>query len=380
MAAGTTAAHAQCSGFQVTSLSGNLIVPGVTDTGNRGDDVTTALTLALVGIALAARTGIDGVFAALLAANASGFAVAAWLGRDLFRPRLRLDGTLWRELLREAWPIGANTLVFAVGLRVAPLLLMRFAGPVEVGFFSSASRLTDALNMLADAAMLTIYPLFVRCATVRPDALRALAELTAKGLGVVLLCVVLVVGPTATLVMATLFRPEFAVAGTALAVLSWSALLAALAAVYAHLLVSVGRQAILFRVNAAGTVLQVTLQMVLIPWLGVTGAAIGVVATSLASHATLYLLTETRTWVRPCVHAVAGPALLAGLLLALSRLLPLPAPGRAAVAVAVFLAVLPLVGLAGPGDVRRLRVLLRAHGASGAGDEAAAEVAPVVET
>ncbi|MBY0308469.1 MAG: hypothetical protein K2Q09_06980 [Phycisphaerales bacterium] len=45
VAAGTTAAHAQCSGFQVTSLSGNSIVPGVTDTGNRGDDVTTALTL-----------------------------------------------------------------------------------------------------------------------------------------------------------------------------------------------------------------------------------------------------------------------------------------------------------------------------------------------
>lgn len=341
--------------------------------------VTTILTLALVGVALALHAGIDGIFAALLAANASGFAVAAWLGRDLFAPRLRLDTALWRELLREAWPIGANTLVFALGLRIAPLVLMRVSGPVEVGFFSSASRLTDALNMLADAAMLTIYPLFVRFATVRPDALRALAELTAKGLGVALLCVVLVVGPTGETIMGTLFRPEFAVAGTALAVLTWSALLAALGAVYGHLLVSVGRQAVLFRVNAAGAVLQIVLQLALIPWLGVTGAAVGVVATSLASHAALYVLTETRTWVRPCVHAVAGPALLAALLLVLSRLLPLPAPGRAAVALAGFLALLPLAGFAGPDDVRRLRALLRAQGAPGGADEAAAGVAPVVE-
>ena len=341
--------------------------------------VTTTLTLALVAAALVAGAGIDGVFAALLAANASGFVAAAWLARDLVRPRLRIDPTLWRELLREAWPIGANTLVFALGLRIAPLLLMRFAGPVEVGFFSSASRLTDALNMVADAAMMTVYPLFVRFAPVRPDALRALAELTAKGLGVALLCVVLVLGPTGDLVMGTLFRPEFAVAGTALAILAWSALLAALGAVYGHLLVAVGRQAILFRVNAAGTLLQVALQPVLIAWLGVTGAAIGVVVASLATHATLWALPDTRTWVRPCVRAVAGPTVLAAVLLPIVGRLPLASPGRAAVAVAAFLLLLPALRLAGPPDLRRLRALLRAHGASGPGGTLGNGVAPLVE-
>jgi O-antigen/teichoic acid export membrane protein len=341
--------------------------------------VTTVLTLLLTAAALVAHAGIAGVFAALLAANVTGLACAAWLGRDLFRPHLRIDVTLWRELLREAWPIGANTLVFALGLRIAPLVLMRAHGPVEVGFFSSASRLTDALNMLADAAMLTIYPLFVRFATARPDALRALAELTAKGLGVTLLCVVLIVGPTAEQIMGTLFRPEFAVAGTALAVLSWSALLAALGAVYGHLLVSVGRQAILFRVNAVGAALQLVLQLALVPWFGVSGAALGVVLTSVASHATLYLLPDTRTWIRPCVHAVLRPAALAALLLWLSGLLPVGAPARAALLVVTFLLVLPLAGFAGPGDVRRLRALLHENDGAARDGELPVAGAPPIE-
>ena len=59
-----------------------------------------------------AGLGIDGVFVALAAANLGGFALAALLARALFRFRLAVDLALWRELLREAWPIGANVLVF----------------------------------------------------------------------------------------------------------------------------------------------------------------------------------------------------------------------------------------------------------------------------
>lgn len=323
---------------------------------------TSVLMLALVATAVVAGRGIDGIFVALAAANALGFAAAAWLGRDLFRPRIALDPALWRELLREAWPIGGNLLVFSLGMRIAPLLLMRLVGPVAVGFFTSAQRLTDALNLVADAAMLTIYPLFVRYATTRPDALRALAELTAKGLALTLLGAVLVIGPAASTLMATIFRPEFAAAGTALAVLSWSALLAALGTTYGHLLVAVGRQAVLFRVNALIALLQGVLQVALIPWLGVTGAAVGVVLAALTSHLSLYLLPDTRTWVRPCVHAVAGPAALAGVLLVVVGWLPLGDLGRAAAGLAAFVVLLPLLGLAGPADVRRLRALLHAHG------------------
>lgn len=322
--------------------------------------LTSAAALLLVGVAIAAGLGIDGVFVALAAANLGGFVVAAVLGRGLVRPRLALDLPLWRELLREAWPIGANVLVATVGLRIGPLLVMRLSGPVEVGYLTSASRLTDALNLLGDAAMLSVYPLFVRYAAARPDALRALAELTAKLLGVTLLGVVLVVSQTAPQIMGLLFRPEFAIAGPVLAVLSWSALLAVLGNVYAHLLVTAGRQAVLFRVNCAGVLLQLVLQLALIPTVGLVGAAVAVVVTAMASHTVLYLLPETRTWVRPCVHAVARPAVLAGLLLLLAGALPFAPVARAAALLLAFVLALPVLGIAGPADVRRLRALLHA--------------------
>ncbi|HEY8515153.1 MAG TPA: flippase [Candidatus Binatia bacterium] len=322
---------------------------------------TNALVLALVGVALAAGFGLDGVLVALAAANLAGFAVAAFVGRDLFRLRLAVDLPLWRELVHDAWPVGANVFVITLALRMGPLLLMRLRGPVEVGWFSSASRLVDALNLLPDAAMLTVYPLFVRFATTRPDSLRALAEIVAKLLAVALLCVIVVVSQVASEVMGGLFRPEFAVAGGALALLSWSALLAALGAVYGNLLIAVGRQRVLFRVNCAAVALQIVLQLVLIPWRGVDGAALAVVLTAVASHATLYALAATRTWVRPCVHAAAAPTGLALVLLGVGGMLPGGSWARAAVLLAAFLALLLLTRLVGARDVRVLRELLRTH-------------------
>lgn len=330
------------------------------------------LVVALVAIAIALGLGIEGVFAAIALANLAGFALAAIEARGLFRFRLAVDPALWSELLREAWPIGANVFVITVGMRVGPLLLMRLRGPVEVGYFSSASRLTDALNLLPDALMLSVFPLFVRFAVARPDELRALAELAAKLLGVVLLAVILALSALAPEVMGGLFRPEFVVAAPALVLLSWSALLAALGNVYAHLLVAVGRQATLFRINCGAALLQIVLQWVLIRSFGLLGAAVAVVATAVASHATLYALPQTRTWVRPCVHAVARPVFLAGLILVLAPVLlgGLAPWGRAAVLLAAFGAALVATGWLGADDVRRLRALLAGQGeGAAAGDE-----------
>src|SRR5262245_43307685 len=45
LAAGATLARGQCTGFTITSTSGNSIVPGTTDAGNHSDDLATSLAL-----------------------------------------------------------------------------------------------------------------------------------------------------------------------------------------------------------------------------------------------------------------------------------------------------------------------------------------------
>jgi len=315
----------------------------------------------LVGIALASGGGLLEVMIAISAAHLAGFLLAAVVCRPLFRFRLEVDLPLWRSFLRESWPVGANLLVIMLGLRIAPLLLMSFRGPVEVGWLASATRLAEALNLFADGLMLALFPVLARLTAGDPAAVVGLVRVCAKVLCAGLLMVILLVSELAPEILGSLFGADFAPAAPALVVLSWFALLAGLGTLYAHLLVALGRQRVLFALNATSAIAQVGLQTLLVSRYGLMGAASGAVLASAANHAALYLLPATRFWIRPCVHALGGLVVLAGSLLVLAALVPAGAPlVRALFLPVLFLGVAVATRQIGPADLQELRDALRA--------------------
>jgi O-antigen/teichoic acid export membrane protein len=324
------------------------------------------LSLVLVSVAALAGAGVAAIFAAAAAAQAIGFALAALLARGQARLRLAFDGALWRDLLRESWPIAANVLVAIVGLRVGAMLLLHARGAVEVGVFTSAFRLAESLSLLADGAMLSVFPLLSGLAHGRPAALADLSRFVAKWLAIGLLAGIVVVTAAAPDILSRLFRPEFAAAAPSLVVLSWAALLFGLGTLYTGLVVAVGRQQVLFRLNLVAMVVQLALQAILVPRLGMLGAATAALAGSAVSHVALAFLPATRDLVRPCLAGAARPVAFAALLCAGLGFAPASDVARAAIAAAAFPALLVATGVAGRGDLETLRRLgaLRAHRAA----------------
>jgi O-antigen/teichoic acid export membrane protein len=319
--------------------------------------------LTLAGTAAVARAGggVATVFVAAAVAQAAAFALAAWLVRDRVRLRLAIVPGLWRDLARESWPIAANVLAAIVGLRIGAMLLVRDRGAVEVGYFTSAFRLAESLNVLAEGAMLSAFPLLAAFVHARRDAFVAVSRLVAKNLAIALLIAILAVTELAPDLLGLLFRPEFAIAAPSLVVLAWGALLFGLGTLYTGLIVAVGEQQTLFRLNLLAMVLQIALQAALVPRLGILGAATAAVAGSVASHTALAFLPATRDLVRPCLAAAAAPVAAAVAIALGVSLLDQPAPIRAAIALAAFVAVVLGGGIASREDLRSLRALGRLH-------------------
>jgi O-antigen/teichoic acid export membrane protein len=320
---------------------------------------TSLLALALVAGVARAGGGLVAVFLAAALAQAAGFVLAAAVARRDVPIRVAVVPELWRDLVRESWPIAANVLVVVAAVRVGVILLMRDRGPLEVGYFASALRLTEALNLVAEGAMLGVAPFLARLAATRPDACVALARVTAKALAVATLAAVLVVAEVSSDLLARLFRPEFGAAGTAFAILAWTAPLVALGTLYASLLVAFGRQPVLLRLNVVATGLQIALAAALIPGLGMSGVAAAAVAANVAAHAVLAALPATRALVRPCMAGALGPAACAAVVLAAARLVPLAPPARAAAMLLAFAAALVVTGTVGRRDVEALRAATR---------------------
>jgi O-antigen/teichoic acid export membrane protein len=286
-------------------------------------------TLVFAGGAVLAGGGATAVLLAMAAAQLFSFGIAALRSRGSFRLRLSLAPETWRSLLRESWPIGANLVVAVAGLRIAPILLMRYRGAVDVGAFASAARLAESLNLVADGAMLAVFPVLARLGAARPRELAELAALAARWLALGFLCIALFLSQVSEDVVTLVFGPKLAVAGPVLAVLGWNAVLSALGTLYANLLVVVGRQRLLLALNAVSAVAQLAVQIPLISRFGLAGAAIGVLGQAVVNHVVLRFLPESGEEIRACFRAVIVPALAAVLLLAVAPVLPLGPWGRA---------------------------------------------------
>lgn len=267
--------------------------------------ITATLSLLLVWLIAGGGGGLVEVLLGYAVAVWSGLVGAAVLvGRRLrFRPRL--DPVAWRGLLAECWPVGLNLFVLMLGLRAAAVVLMQVEGPVAVGQYASAARLAEATNLLAEGAMLVVFPLLARLHQESAERVAPLASQVARGLAVLLCLVALVGGALASDLMSLIFGAEFAPAGPALAVLLWAAPLSAVGSLYANLVLVIGRQRVLLAVNAVVAAVLVALQVVLVPDFGILGAAAGVCIGSATGHVLLLAAPSTRRWIAPCVRAMA---------------------------------------------------------------------------
>ena len=323
--------------------------------------ITAALTLTLVWLAALQEGGLVAILLGYAVAVWSGLVCAGLVVSRSVRFRPRFDLPEWRSLLAECWPVGLNLFVLMLGLRAAAIVLMQVEGAVAVGQYASAARLAEAANLVAEGAMLIVFPLLARVHAESAERLAPLAAGAARGLVVALCFVALVGGALATELMRLVFGDEFAVAGPALAILLWTAPLSALGSLYANLLLVVGRQRVLLRVNGLVALLLVVLQVVLVPDFGIRGAAFGVLLGSAAGHLLLFLMPATRPWIAPCVRAMAPV-----MALALASLMAVSAFAdgihAAAWLAVVFPVVLAATGTFSAGDLAELRRILAPGG------------------
>jgi O-antigen/teichoic acid export membrane protein len=263
---------------------------------------------ALAGTALVlAGHGIVAIAGAVLVLR--GLAVAAFvvvLRRGGVRFPLRFERGLWRELVGHIPVLGTIPVVNALNARADVFVLSSLVAWTEVGIYSVALRVTDFARMVPPAYARAVYPVLSRLRAVDGEAYAALARRAVRDVLLLFTPVSLLLFALADVVVMP-FGPTVADAATSLRVLAWTLVPMALAVTLAQMLFSANRQAIDLRVNLICTVFSVGGCLLLVPILGVVGAAAAVLAST-----TIYAALQYH-WVRRHVVDPAALGVLARL-------------------------------------------------------------------
>jgi O-antigen/teichoic acid export membrane protein len=229
------------------------------------------LLITLAAVALVAGYGLLGVYMATLVAGVARAAVF-WLMLKV-RPQFPFDRSIAIPLLLNGAPLAISAFLSLAYQHADKLMSARFIGSTETGYLTAAFVIIfGVVELLNTTILIAIYPMMSRYHG--SPTFGFIVEKLAFFTLVVSLPIALTLSIFATEITVPLFGPDFAPAAGVLRILIWYAVASMTVNVFAQGLTVQNRQRSLLGLRAAGLATNIALNVLLLPRIGVEGAAV----------------------------------------------------------------------------------------------------------
>jgi O-antigen/teichoic acid export membrane protein len=249
--------------------------------------------------------GATGIFEAT--ACAAGLLIAyAMRGQSLRAWRVRR--AMIGRLLRECWPLAAAGLIAVVYQRIDQVMLGLFVNDREVGVYSVAVMLSEVFFIVPMSLVASVFPSIVRTKSVSiveyRERMARLYRLVAL-VGYLVAVIGTLLGPW---FIRRLYGQQYSAAGAMFVVLVWGGIFGNIAVVRGAQLVADGLNRYYLLISAAGAVVNVGLNLLLLRRFGGMGAAVATAAAFWAvAHGSSLLAAPLRPVFPMIARAVIWP-------------------------------------------------------------------------
>ena len=217
-------------------------------------------------------------FAQFIGDSLAALLLLWWLVRRGIRLRVTFAWAAIRPLTRRAWPLVVSAMLGLLIYNSDLIFLRFFRGREEVGLYAAAYTLVSFLLNMGIAYSLSLLPTLTRTAAISSDHHglyhTATAHVFAVGFPIALGGSLL-----AAQIIKVVFGTGYGDSVAALRVLMWAIPVSLLRDVPVIALMAWGREDRILRLTALAAVLNIALNLVLIPRYGLMGAAVATVAT-----------------------------------------------------------------------------------------------------
>ncbi|HEY5512179.1 MAG TPA: flippase [Geomonas sp.] len=207
------------------------------------------------------------------AAGAAGL-VIAYRSQGLNLQAWRFNAQMARRLLKDSWPMMLSAFVTMVYLRIDQVMLGTMAASEEVGIYAAAVRLSESSGFISMAICASMLPVIAQAGSVDTEESKARIQRLYNLMALVAYSIAI---PTTFLsgwLVQTLYGPAYSKAAPLLAVLVWCTLFTNLGAARTIYMISRNWTRANLVCLVAGGIINITLNLILIPRYGAMGAVI----------------------------------------------------------------------------------------------------------
>lgn len=196
----------------------------------------------------------------------------------------RVDGSMARQLFSDSWPLVFSGVMSVVYMKIDQVMLGQMHGDGEVGIYAAAVRISEAFYLLPNIVLISVFPWLIKGKSQGHDVymgrFQRLYDLFVWGAIGAGLITQLAAGP----LMTQLFGESYAAAGAVLAVHIWGGLFWFSGSIGHRYLIAENYTRLTLYMTTSGAVVNVLLNLWLIPPLGAMGAAYATLASFAVSH------------------------------------------------------------------------------------------------
>jgi O-antigen/teichoic acid export membrane protein len=218
--------------------------------------------------------GFIGLIIASMAGVALNALLSGWTLSRMGVGRLVLSARRWPQLFLAALPFGVSGISFAFMQRFDTVLMSFVLTDAAVGWYNVPWTLINMVLLIAQSIAVAMYPSMVRSHTEDPGSLSQVAWQAIKYLTIV--CLPIAVGGTvlADRIIIALYGEAFVDSILVLQILLWALPSLFLLELLGSVAATLHLERLTARINVINAVLTVMLNLILVPTLGILGAAL----------------------------------------------------------------------------------------------------------
>ncbi len=242
---------------------------------------------------------------------------------DLKRIVSDVSVKLIKPILNSAWPFAISAILGVLMINTDILIIGALRSATDVGFYSAGQRIVQLLYLIPSILTTSILPTFSRAAGKDPGKMRAVLERVLSSLFLVAIPIVaggILLGPQ---IISFVFGKEYLPATAPFQILLLTLIADFSAVTLSAVLFAYDRQRDLIVYSAIGGILNVALDLALIPRFGMVGSSWATFGAQIASNAYLWRIVKKTNDFRVFSHLkkiIAATAGMAAVTISLAAL------------------------------------------------------------
>jgi len=206
----------------------------------------------------------------------------------------RFNKNIAKTLLIDSWPLMLSGIVITIYMKIDQVMIKQMLNDSEVGFYASAVRLCEAWYFLPMIITTSLFPAIIYAKKVSENLyknrMQKLYDLLAwSSIGIAVITTFL-----AKDVILILYSPEFTPAVSVLIIYIWAGVAVFLGVANSQYLIAENFTKISFYKTFLGMIINVILNLILIPFYGITGAAVATLVSYSAATFSIFFTKATR--------------------------------------------------------------------------------------